>query len=307
MKNTDGATATFKTLVAAQPEWSLAHRYLAQAYAASGKIDLGLEEARKAVALDPRDAAAKSVLARAYLPTRDFAEAQKLADELAIEHPEDPAAADLQGQIALAKGHPEDAVTAFRRSMTLADNGLTRARLARALVLVGRADGAEAILSSWIAAHPDDAVARLSLGDLCLAAHRLDEAAVQYAAVSERYPDNVAAHNNLAWILSLKGSQTEALAQARRAADLAPNAPEVLDTLGVVLMQNQRMPDAVAALQGAAAGAPANLEIQLHFAQALAGVGNNDKARDILRMLVATTQPFNEREQAEKLLAALGS
>jgi cellulose synthase operon protein C len=96
------------------------------------------------------------------------------------------------------------------------------------------------------------------------------------------------------------------LDHAQRAAGNAPNAPRVLDTLGVVLLQNQQMAEAVQSLGKAAEAAPGDATIRFHFAQALAGVGDTDKARNLLRTLLADKQPFENREEARSLLQNLG-
>ncbi len=99
----------------------------------------------------------------------------------------------------------------------------------------------------------------------------------------------------------------EALAHARHAAEEAPQAFEVLDTLGVVLLQNQQASEAADALHKAALAAPDNPEIQFHLVQALIRTGSKAEARDVLRTLLTTNRPFSDKPEAEKLLKQLGS
>src|SRR6185312_438230 len=54
MKDADAAAGTFRLLARVQPQASIAHRYLAQAYAASGNIEFALTEAHQAIDLDPK-------------------------------------------------------------------------------------------------------------------------------------------------------------------------------------------------------------------------------------------------------------
>jgi len=106
--------------------------------------------------------------------------------------------------------------------------------------------------------------------------------------------------------LSRKGDAKAALEHAERAARMAPTTPRVLDTLGVALLQNQQAQQAVESLRKATEAAPGDATIGLHLAQALVGVGDNDKARSLLRSLIALNQKFDGRDEARELLARLG-
>ena len=305
--NPDGALSFFRTLAEVMPQASASHRYLAEAYLAGKSSDLALSEAQKSVEGDPKDARAKFTLARVHAAKGDYADAGKLLGELAADYPRDAGVAVLQGDVALAQNRGSDAVASFQRALAISDNATYRTRLAMAEAKAGHIEEAAKTLSEWVDAHPDDTAPRQLLGDLYVSAKRFDDAQSQYEAVLSKTPNATATENNLAWILSRKGDATSALDHARHAASLAPNDASVLDTLGVVLMQNRHVPEAVETLERAAGMAPASPEVQFHFAQALASAGNKDKARDVLRALLATSQAFDDREQAQKLLQELGS
>lgn len=287
LKNNEAAIGAFRTLTELQPQASTAHRYLAEAYANSGNLDLALPEAKQAVELDSKDVEAKMLLARIYLTTHSYAEAAKVASQLAADRPTDARVAELEGTIAMAQGRPQDAVTAYQRGLSLADNNFFRARLAQAQSQAGHPEEAEKTLMPWIESHPDDAVARLAMGDIFLAANRTADAEAQYTAILQKNPDNAIAENNLAWALSQSGQAAEALKHARHAAELAPNSLQVLDTFGVVLLKNDKPQDAVETLNKALDQAPnTNPEVRFHLAQALVAAGRKDDARNGLRTLL---------------------
>jgi putative PEP-CTERM system TPR-repeat lipoprotein len=290
--NVDAALSAFKTLVAVQPEQSSGHRYLAAAYLAAGKLDLALTEANKSVAADPQDPAAKMILARIHIAAGGADNARLVLAELATQYPNDAFVAELQKSVGLTPNHNRDAIE--------------RTRLALTEARAGHIEMAEAALKEWLETHPEDIAPRQALADIELAAKRLDAARAQYEAVLARDPDNAAAENNLAWILSRTGEVHAALDHAAHAASLAPDKPRVLDTLGVVYLQSLRVPEAMESLSRAAQAAPADPEIQFHLAQALAGAGENVRARSVLRDLLATDRRFDERDQAQTLLQSLG-
>lgn len=305
--NPESAVGYFRTLVEVQPEAAAAHRYLAEAYAGARNIDLAVAEAKKAIDIDKSDPASQILLARIYLTKQDYAGARKLVDELATSTPKDPTVAELQGDIAMQQGRSKDAVDAFQRGLSIADNNLFRSRLAMAEAQAGHIDQAEKTLLPWIKDHPDDAIARMAMGDIYIAANRAADAEIQYAAILSKNPNSALAENNLAWTLSELGRNAEALKHAEHAATLAPQSPQVLDTLGVVQMKGGKAEDAVTTLQKAiASGTPASPQIRFHLAQALTAAGKKADARDNLRAILATDKPFKERDDAQKLLNQLG-
>jgi putative PEP-CTERM system TPR-repeat lipoprotein len=305
--DTDAARGAFTTLTDVLPQLVAGHRYLAETYLAARNPDLAIGEASKAVAGEPADLAANLVLARAYFAKGSYAEAQKLLGQLAREHPKEALVADLQGTVSMAENHPSEAIKAFGEAVAARDVAAYRIHLAAAQSKAGQFEAARSTLSNWIDAHPNDAATRLALGDLYLQQKQAADAEAQYAAVLRQFPNSAVAENNIAWVLALEGKPDEALSHAKHAASLAPNAAQVLDTLGVVLMQTKQLDDALATLTKAAQAAPAVPEIQFHLAQALANSGNKVKARDVLRALLSTTAAFEDREQAQKLLRDLES
>jgi len=307
LKHTDAALTTFKTLSDLQPQSSVVHRYLAEAHALANDIDAAILEARSATELDPKDEPSALMLVRLYMAKRDFEAARSQVDKMTADHPNDPSILAIDGDIALAQGRPDDAVASFKLALDISDNGLIRSRLAAAQVKAGHPDEAEKTLRSWIDAHADDMVARMALADIYLAEHRAEDAKKQYEIVLAKFPNNVIVENNLAWALSELGQTKEALEHARHAAALAPTAPDVLDTLAVVLLQDKNANEAVTTLDRAVASAPANPQIQYHLAQALAQSGDKARARSVLKSLLGNSQPFAERPQAEQLLTQLGS
>src|SRR5262249_35901815 len=117
--NATAALDTFRALAGLLPEASTGHRYIAEAYPAGPTPDLALAEARKAVAADPKDPAAKLTLARAYVAAHGYDAAGQLLDELSADYPRDAGLAEQQGRVALARHRPMDAIRAFERAVEI--------------------------------------------------------------------------------------------------------------------------------------------------------------------------------------------
>ena len=99
------------------------------------------------------------------------------------------------------------------------------------------------------------------------------------------------------------------VAYADRAVRLAPESPEVLDTLGMVLLQEGDGQTAVRTLERAAANASEvnaiDATITYHLALALSATGDTEQAGLLLGKILGQERAFSERRQAEALLESL--
>lgn len=91
---------------------------------------------------------------------------------------------------------------------------------------------------------------------------------------------------------------------AKKANELNPNNPLIMDTLGTILLQKGELLAAEKLLEDASALLPENLEIKFHLAQANLKAGNKIQSEATLKELLsaknATT--FSEREDAKQML-----
>src|SRR5207344_1169771 len=96
--------------------------------------------------------------------------------------------------------------------------------------------------------------------------------------------DNVVALNNLAWILAERGKNAdEALALATKAAEIAPQAAAVQDTLGWVHYRRGAFAEAEKALGKAVERAPNNASFQHHLGMTYYRLGKKTDAVAALR------------------------
>ena len=300
------AVTTFQNLVGVAPRAALAHRHLAEAYLAEGKPELAIPAASEAVKLDPNDKAARLSLSRALIAGGQPAEARKAIDDLKKDDSDDILVSELDGIVARQQGRLLDAIAAFSQALALSNNGNDRRRLAEAQFAADRTDDAETTLKTWLAAHPKDTDTRKALAEHYARADHLVEASEQFAELVKANPKNATAVNNLAWALSLLGHSREALDYAQQALALAPDSVDALDTLGTILLQKGIAAEAIESLDKAWKKSPNRADIQLHLARALAAAGKMSQARDVLHELLAASEPFMDRGQAQKLLEELG-
>lgn len=216
----------------------------------------------------------------------------------------------LQGQIALLEGRPEEAVQHLSAVVAAgAGNERIQYLLVEALMKSGNTARANELLERLVAAEaassPTDTAARLLLADYHLLRGREDVAREHLEIIVKESPNELAALNNLAWVLrSSAPDRAESLAKRARA--IAPDNSAVADTLGVILLANGKTDEAVEALAQAAAGLPGNRTVQYHYAWSLSKVGQKDKARGILGELLKSQQGFPDRVAAQRLFEELG-
>ncbi len=214
-----------------------------------------------------------------------------------------PAAATLKGGIYMGTQQFKDAVAAFRDEYQKEPSSQLVVALAQALNAAGDANGASTELLAWQKAHPDDPAVAQLLGTFDITARRYDSAERNLLIALKAQPSDLVSLNNLAWIYQQKGDK-RAREYAQRAFEQAPT-PEVTDTLAWILVQQGEAAKAEPLLRSAAAGRPQNFAIKYHLAVALNDTGHTAEAIDVLRPIVGSAEPFDDRVAAQALLADL--
>jgi putative PEP-CTERM system TPR-repeat lipoprotein len=257
----------------------------------------------KSARLRPDSLPVTAAAVRLSLEQKDPAVAVELAAELVRKLPESAGAWLLKAAADGASGRLEAAGAGFARSSTLqpsANAAMGEFQVRRQL----RAPRPEAPLLNWLAREPKDLAARRMLGDHYLAINDARAAREQLDAIIRQVPSDVAALNNLAWLLrDSDAARAEQLALQARA--IAPNNPAVADTLGMIYLGRGKTVEAVATLKVAADALPQDRTVQYHHALALHGAGNKAEARKALERALAGNVDFADRAAARKLMEEL--
>ena len=301
------AADAFRSLVEAVPNSAQAHMLLAVAYRVLNDAERYEQTLRKALEIDPEHLQAKIALAEALGRRGDLDAAAKLVDELKQAAPENPAILDLDGVLAMRQNRPADAVVAFRKAWEQRATSDLARKLAAAQQRAGDPDGSLETLEGWLKQSPNDVAVRMALANQYANLNQWSVAKTHYIEVIEAAPENTAARNNLAWVLLQMGDANAALPHAERILTDAGDDPRVLDTVGLVHLELGNTERAVGLLRDAAERGPTNSEIRFHLAKALARLGNDDEAREILRQVLSSPGDFSGREDAKSLLERLGN
>ncbi|TKB46644.1 XrtA/PEP-CTERM system TPR-repeat protein PrsT [Thalassotalea mangrovi] len=124
------------------------------------------------------------------------------------------------------------------------------------------------------------------------------QALALYQEIAEKYPDSFVVLNNLAWSAIMAEQYQLGLDSAKRAAKLAPQQPQVKDTLAVAHMKMGDYDTAESLLIEAKQALPDNEEILLHYAEVLIHLNRLTESEEVL----ASLQTSDKKEKVLQLL-----
>ena len=281
------------------------HLQLGLAYEQLNNTARANQEMQIVEKLAPGFAPAKFAQARLLANGGKLEAAQILLKQLTVIYPNDPSLMELKGDLALVQNRPQEAATFYKAALTKQETNFLVVRLAASQLRAGDREAGLATLYAWLKRYPDDVYSRGALADALLAAGRTREAKEEFTKIVKLVPNNVAVLNNLAWASLQLGATDEALSYAMRAYKQAPLQPQVLDTYAMILLRKGTVAEAVDKLEKATKGASEDIGISLHFAQALNAAGQNGKARQVLKDLLAKKPSPPQKKHAQDLLDTL--
>ncbi|MCG8356163.1 MAG: PEP-CTERM system TPR-repeat protein PrsT [Kiloniellales bacterium] len=298
------AVRTLERLVAQSEGSAPALVRLAEAQILAGAEVEARETLDRALAVDPDYATTQRLLLSLDLRQGLLGDAAARAAAWGEKHPGTATSARLAGDVLMAEGRSAEAEAAYRTALELEPGPGHAIALFSAQRESGRHDEALETLRAWLAANPlDRKVQRLLAGTL-LERGELAPAAVRYENLVEEQPNDLISLNNLAWIYQEIGD-SRALEIAEKAATLVPDEAAVMDTIGRVLIENERVDRGLLLLERAVRALPDDPDIQYRYALALQLSGRAGEAREILEALLAAHASFKSKPEAEALLSAL--
>ena len=140
---------------------------------------------------------------------------------------------------------------------------------------------AEPLFQKWLKEEENNPNLLLAVGNVRYLQKNLGEAERLFRRVIELRPRDAVAHNNLATLLSeLDGRIEEARKYVERAIELSGEQPALLDTKGMILVNDDQLKDAVNVLKRAASNENSDPRFVLHLVIALDRDGKEKEAQD---------------------------
>ena len=239
-----------------------------------------------------------------YLLEKRYKKALTSARTIQTRHPEHNVGFKLEGDVHMARENFTKAAKAYRTAYKQSASAQLALLLAHAQRLSGADSDALTTLRDWLKEQPEDSHIRTQLAMYLDRMHKPAEAIAEYEHISQQEPDNAVVLNNLAWLYHTQ-KDPRSIQYGERALALAPDKPEIVDTLGWILVQNDQSLRGLELLKQAAAQAPQIPEIRYHLAIAYEKQGLIEEARAELTHLLEGNKLFADANKIKALLKRL--
>jgi tetratricopeptide (TPR) repeat protein len=257
---------------------------------------------------DRGNAAAISGLAQSYDAQNQFEKTFLLLQEKVNEFPNSEQLRFLLANSALRVKTYEVAIQQYQRLLARnPQSAQLHLRLAAAYQYKGDLQNAIENFRTATVLAPKDATPFALLGGALIVAGRRSEAIESFRHSLELQPDNPSVLNDLAFALvDSGGSLDEALALAEKALRIAPQQPDVSDTLAWVYYKRNLTDNAVQIYRWLVRKYPDKPEFRYHFGLVLLKKGDNPTARAELKAALSSSPSKELRESIQAVLVKIG-
>ncbi|EPR37250.1 PEP-CTERM system TPR-repeat lipoprotein [Desulfovibrio sp. X2] len=243
---------------------------------------------------------------RAWASARDFTKAELAAEKLISMSPNQPGSYLPLASIKEAQGDIDGAAKVLDQAAGVSPDNLevliTKGEMFQR---AGKPDQAMPVFEAVLQRDPENASALTGKGMILQMHGKRDEAIAAYRMAVESRRDFTPALNNLAMLyVEQEKTRVQALNLAMAAFVSSSSDPRVIDTLGYVLLRNNRAAEAQRVLDRALAIEPNNPSIIYHMAMANAALGKKQEALAQLQTAVAAND-FPEKGNAQQLMKTL--
>jgi tetratricopeptide (TPR) repeat protein len=256
------------------------------------------------MAVNPHSSQLAADLITIDLKAKGIDAALETAHRLQSDDPNLLTAPALQGDAYMAAEQYAKASDAYAKALQQKPSTMLLLRLARAKAAAGDTDAGISLLSDWLKDNSTETGVAEVLASFEITQHRYDDATKHLEQAVATGSPSPAMLNNLAWLYQRVGDP-RARSLAQRAYLLAPQLPQVADTLGWLLVQQKAAVAGLELLEEARSADAQSVEIQYHLAVAFNDTGHRDKAIEVLKALTADNVTFDDKPSAVKLFGEL--
>jgi putative PEP-CTERM system TPR-repeat lipoprotein len=212
-----------------------------------------------------------------------------------------PDALLMKGRLLLADKQPEQALIALTDSYQQNQASITALMIADIYAKTVSEQKAIEFVEQHFNYKPNDPALQIHYGNLILNTDK-EKSVSTFSKVLESEPDNIAALNNLAWILLDQKKTNEALPHIEKAIKLAPDNPDVLDTYATVLLATGQQKKALENFEKSLRIRPESVDVQLNYIDALLIAGDKNTAKTMLEKVKPTDKATEDKANALKAL-----
>jgi tetratricopeptide (TPR) repeat protein len=265
--------------LAAWPNEATWHHKLAQAYAATGEVDMALPHYQQASELEPDDGNYCLSLAKHLQAMGVHHQAEEHFVHALQHFPEDSEVWRQAGYAALAIGASDEALTRFRRASELAPEDFdARIGAARAAQAGGQIATALQWASQAVDLAPENSRALMGWADILTAQGKHDKALSAYQRAEAGMADPSQAQNARGRLFMQTGRPEAAVLELMKVVENRPDDEAAWSGLAQAYEQSGEIKEAAAAVKKALAIAPAAVTHRLSLARLSRKSGQLDHA-----------------------------
>lgn len=299
------AVSTFRRIIGIEPNRARPHLRIGDILKSQGNLGAAIASMRRALEIEPDFEPARQALIDALVADRRPKEAIEVARELQRRAPESRRGYVLEGAIQHRAKNYDAAVAAFRQGVKqLPEDRQLASLLVQSLLEAGRIQEAESFGREWMKRQPDDAGMQYFMATSAMRRGDLETAESLLRRTLEMAPKQALALNNLAWVMLQRG-RPGALEPAKKAAEMLPREPAVMDTLAQALAAEKDFSSAMNLQKQAVELAPGNMELRLTLARIALQSGDKALARAELERLAALGTRFKQHADVTRMLKSL--
>ncbi len=247
------------------------------------------------------------LLARMHAQIRLHEDAVEFGRQTLLRTPDNRDVQAFIAQELLALNRPAEARIQLEAALARnRDNASLVLLLSEAMVAQGRRQEAIDYIGKLLGENPESDLLRRRLVELRMVSSEWALALPDTRLLHEKYPNEPAFKNNLAFLLARSKTELdEALRLARELSEQFPDNPLILDTLAYTLAAHQRHGEAVLLFEQALAKMPGNSNIRTHYARSLLALGRQNDARRELQTSLIIDPTHPDAPEAAALLKQL--
>jgi tetratricopeptide (TPR) repeat protein len=258
----------------------------------------------KAISLDPTNGDLKAGLVAVIYAAKGPDAALAQAKTIPNANSTNRLGEQLVADVLLKSGKRDDAIAFLEKAQATNPNPNLTLKLASIYETDPDLKRSISLLERWTKDHKDDLAARVQLAQYYGRIRNYQAARTAFERLASERPSDAIMLNNLAWLYA-RTNDPRARQTAEKALQLAPNAPQIADTLGWIIAMQGDYENAMKHLQTALNSLPNDPDVQYHYALALSRNKPAD-AKIMLQKALASNADFESKTDAQQLLNRLG-
>ena len=298
------ALASYNKLINLVPNNSQTYMRVAEIHFAANNKQSARDSLNKGINQLPESFPLKRAKIMLDVSEEKFDDALKSARAMQTEKNQSALGYLLEGDIHTARKSWKEAASAYQNGIKVSPNSDLTGRLYLTLLRNDQATEAKNLADSWIKTHPKDLLFRMFIADTANQRKDFATAVSQYHSILAITPKNPVILNNLAWAAG-QLNDPKAVSYAEEANKLAPNQPQLLETLGSLYVARGKTTEGLSLLAKAVSLAPQNPDIKLGQAKAFIKVGKKAEAKQLLDALAKLGPQFGSQAEVAALSKGL--